>query len=574
MQPTTRMKSSTNWMTLRFYLRRFGPVAAIYVLVTLGTDAFFMADTADYVRSIVARIEGRYDSFWEFGHLFWRPLGWLSFQALKGLLAGFGMTTRVGVIWTLLALNWIAGLICVLALRALFASLRERAWVNDLVTVAFIFAQGFLNNVQIGSSYIPGLACLMVGMYLLLRRPDSNSRFTLTSALAGVMFGCAICFWFLYLWAIPAALLSPLLLWGFKQTRLRQVAVAPLTCTLFVGVAYLLVLGLLGIHTVAGVREWIASASHGNDTKGLTRMVFGLARSFINMGNDGMLFKRFLIGDVYNPVSLWTLLQLSLWKLALFYLCLLTLVVTLLRSLGGRRTLALLAFGSLPIVCFAILFDGGAVERYLPLYPFVFVALAYGLCSDRLWKPANYVMLAFIVAATATNLIAMSKWALSRQQDAVVARTAELEPRLKPQSKVFTVTWLDELVNFNRSFPFHPINVRSNLLVNSLVTPGTTQVEHWREEFAKQTLTIWRNGGDVWVSKQVLWERPPSTLNWVEGDDKRISWKDFPAFFSRLELTTPTGNEDGFLLVPPSPPNQQILEEAQAKTKKLITRTG
>jgi hypothetical protein len=555
------IKPVTHHTTFPLWLSRFGPVLFLYVVATLGTDAITMADTADYVSSIVKRLSGGYGAFWEFGHLFWRPTGWATFEAIKGVLTSrFGFDTRIGVIWTLLALNWIAGLICVVALRAILANLGERRWVNNVITIAFIFTHGFLTNAQVGASYIPGLAFLLVGMLLLVRNPDTFTGFDWRSALAGAMFGCAICFWFLYLWAVPAALLSPVLLWGARPRRLRQVAVAALACALFVALAYLLVLGHLGIYTIAGIKEWIASASHGNDTTGLTRLVFGLARSFINMGNDGMMFKRFLIGDVYNPVSFWMLIQLSLWKLVLFYVFLLTLVVTLLRSPDGRRPLALLAFGSLPIICFALLFfDSGSVERYLPLYPFVFVALAYALRSDHLWEPAKYVMLAFIVAATVTNVMAMSKWTLGRQQDAVVARIAELEPLLRPQSKVSTVTWVDDLVNFNRSFPFHPVNVRSNLLVNSLVTPGTTQVEHWREEFAMQTLTIWRNGGDVWVSKQVLLERPPATLNWVEGDDKNVSWTDFYNYFSPLESGRSVGGVDGFMLLLPSEKNRQIL---------------
>ena len=48
-------------------------------------------------------------------------------------------------------------------------------------------------------------------------------------------------------------------------------------------------------------------------------LIFGFARSFINMGDDGILFKRFLLHDPYNPVSLFDLLRLSLFKYLLFY---------------------------------------------------------------------------------------------------------------------------------------------------------------------------------------------------------------------------------------------------------------
>ena len=55
---------------------------------------------------------------------------------------------------------------------------------------------------------------------------------------------------------------------------------------------------------------WISTASHGVDhIRGVSRAVFGFARSFVNMGRDGLLYKRFLLHDPYNPVSFGQLFQ-------------------------------------------------------------------------------------------------------------------------------------------------------------------------------------------------------------------------------------------------------------------------
>jgi hypothetical protein len=321
------------------------------------------------------------------------------------------------------------------------------------------------------------------------------------------------------------------------------------------------VIGVLGIHSFAAFKAWMTAASHDTDIKGITRMVFGFARSFIYMGNDGVLFKRYLLGDPFNQVTLLDLLRLSLWKLVLFYLLLLALCIALIRSSAGRRILGLLIINSVPVILFAISFDGGAIERYLPLYPAMFLALALCLCSERSWMFVKYVVLAFVAAVIVTNAVAMAKPVLDRRQELTASRINDVLQRWKPESRLITVTWQDELVNFSRSFPFHPLNQAGNLRIGALVTPGTTLAADWRKGFASQTLETWNRDGDMWVSRRVLSPRPRPEWNWAEGDEKRVSWPDFHSFFSQMELGESVGGDDGFILVPLSPKNRQFLEQ-------------
>src|SRR5262249_4514379 len=136
---------------------------------------------------------------------------------------------------------------------------------------------------------------------------------------------------------------------------------------------------LQGIYTPHGFIQWMSASSHGITTGGFTRMVFGFARSFVNMGNDGVMFKRFLLHDPFNPVSLLDLVRVSLGKFLLFYLVLAILLVALLRTAQGRRFLAFLSLTALPVVTFAGFWQGGDMERYFPLYPAIFLSLAYAL---------------------------------------------------------------------------------------------------------------------------------------------------------------------------------------------------
>ncbi len=537
-------------------------VLAVYILTTLFTNAYFMADTYDYVDSIVAFAAGRYYDFWEFGHLFWRPLGWVLYVLCKPLTNFVvGGEVRLNVTLILVVISWLAGLLSVGALHGIISRFSRRAWITTLVTIGFIFSHGFLNFAQTGSSYIPGLSMLLLGLYILARRGDNVGNEFMTGALAGLALAGSVCLWFPYVLAMPGALASPLFFFGFERRRWRLILLTAIAAGVFVAVAYALVaIGALGIHTSAGFKAWMSAASHDTDIRGVTRMVFGFARSFIYLGNDGILFKRYLLSDPFNPVTFFDLLRLSLWKLALFYLFIAGLAISLLRSSLGKRMVGLLILSGAPVILFAIAFDGGAIERYLPLYPAVFIGLSGSLGSDHHMKLPKYLAIAFIAAVISTNVAAMAKPVLNRQQEVTAARISDVRKRLKPNSRLLVVTWQDELINFSRSFPFHPLNRAGNLRIGALVTPGTTLAADWRQGFASQTQETWSRGGDMWISRRALSPSPRSEWNWTEGDDKRVSWPEFQELFSQLDLGESVGGEDGFVLIPPTAKNKELLD--------------
>lgn len=551
---------------LKDWLRRYGLVLAVYLLVTWFTNADFMGDTIDYVSSIILMRQGEDRSLWEFAHLLWRPFGWVFSLLMTPLTRLFvGDNEYANVTLQLLIVSWLAGLLMVFLSYRLIKFLTNQEWVANVVTIAMIFSQGFLVHAQSGAAYVPGLALLSLGIYILVRHGDEPVRPVLVALLAGAALAGSICFWVTYVLAVPAALLSPLFVLGFDKKRLRIVVITGVICAGLTGLAYVFALSQLGIYTFSGFRSWMAASAEAAyiPRGGLPRMIFSFARAFISMGNDGMILKRFLSQDPFNPVSLSEVLRLSLWKVALFYVFLAAMTINLLRVRVGRQVLGLLIIGMIPTMALALILEGGAVDRYLPVYPFIFLSLAYSLSNSRSLRGLNIAAMVFFVATAITNLSVLATPVLDRQQQVTAARIRDLQPRLKPESLLLTANLRDDLVNFNRSFPLHPINLdrEHRLHVGSIIAPGAENVSRWRKEFASSALNAWKNGGDVWLSRRVLSPKPHSEWGWVESDDPRVSWTDIYTFFSQFEMGQSLGGEDGFVLLLPSPQNEKILKD-------------
>ena len=544
-------------------------VAALYVSASALTNAHFMADSGGYVVSILAyaglneysvenptandfRAE---NSFWDFGHLLWRPLGLVLFKVFRPVSSlVIGPDPAQNMMFLLMAVNFLAGLVGAVLLYLLIDSIAGHGWLAVFVTACFIFANGFLNFTQTGSSYIAALGLLIASLYLLLK---DKGDLSLGHAIAGGL-ACAgsVTLWFPFVLVVPATLLAPLVLFGADRPR-RATIYAAATFLIATGGAFLIVMIAVGVHSVADFKEWVAASSHGVRQSGLPRMVFGFARSFIHLGNDGVLFKRFLLHDSLNPVSAVDLVRFSLWKLMLFYLAAAAVVLGLLIS-SVRRMLVLLLLTAVPLIAFAIKFDGGAVERYLPLYPVIFISLAWVLAHSRPWV-LKVVPVLFFCVAIFVNSSVMARFVLDRQKRQTSERVTAIVPKLKPNSWLVTTHLQDDLVNFQASFPFEPINRHNIYHVYPLVVLNSDQASKWREEFAENTLKAWEKGGDAWLSSRLLSARPEPHWNWVEGDDPRVKWDDVYKFFAQLHTGEVAGGADGFVLLEKSDANVQFL---------------
>jgi hypothetical protein len=549
------ISSAARFSALRFYL----PAIILYVGATYFTDAFFMADTVHYSNLIINAMAPN------FGHVLWLLLGRLVWRAMSAVTVG--LNDRGPLIAMLIAINWVAGLACVVLVYDLAMRFSRRIWMALLVTTVFLLSEGFLNFVHTGCAYVPGLAFFFLGLWLLFRQ-EASEVYSFTGAIAaGIAFTISIGLWFPYALAVPGAMVSTLLLFGWDARRLRSALCAFLVFTVTAAVFYSSAAAAQGIYGPRSFLVWMSESSHGLIAGGFSRMVFGLPRSFINMAKDGVLFKRFLLHDPYNSVSLLELVRASLGKVLIFYLLLMLSAGALFKSDQGKRFLAFLVVSGLPVMTFAWFWQGGDMERYLPIYPAIFLCFSYLLSEPSSKFNVRYVVTAFAMLLLFANGVALSKNAAENRQAEAVARIGEMQRIWKPQSRIATVLSLDAVNAFYWNYPFNPINLTGILsqprgelpIVFEVVEINGPDTPRWRELFAAQTMAVWRRGGDLWLSKEAFSPRPRVDSGWAEGDDPRVSWHDVEQFFLRFEVGQSVGGEDGFFLLPPTQQNRERL---------------
>lgn len=286
-------------------------------------------------------------------------------------------------------------------------------------------------------------------------------------------------------------------------------------------------------------------------------------RAFFNLGNDGMILKRFVFKDPYAPVSLSDLIRLSLWKLAIVYLALFALLVQLWLSREKGWLLAL-AITSAPALFFIlVLFEPSGHERYFAIFTVLFLAAASVIGGDvhrpkRILQGMLALLLIALVPANAKSYFELRR---SAEMTAALNRIQGLRQVLTPHSIVVVLSFRDGLSQYLERFPFDPA-VAKFPPVHTLIEAGTLRTLHWRMEFAQRALDSWEAGGDVWISRRLFASRPLPQWNWVEDDDRRVHWTDIPAFFGHAATDMVISGDDGFVRLAHTESNRQWLSGA------------
>jgi hypothetical protein len=198
-------------------------------------------------------------------------------------------------------------------------------------------------------------------------------------------------------------------------------------------------------------------------------------------------------------------------------------------------------------MCAVLLFEPGSPERYFPAYPFLIMAASQVLRDARASRHAAQIAVAaFLVTMIVTNTYYMYRPRIDQEDLIAKRRVAGLKAAgLRERSLVAILSNQDSIEQLlNRSpadYAGHP-----SFRLYGVIEPGTLQVVNWQQAFAREAVEAWSRNADVWVSKW-LWEAQPNPdANWVEGDDARIAWREFPSFFRTFETEGESGGAGGF----------------------------
>jgi hypothetical protein len=159
----------------------------------------------------------------------------------------------------------------------------------------------------------------------------------------------------------------------------------------------------------------------------------------------------------------------------------------------------------------------------------------------------------FLLSMVVTNVWYMNRVRIGREDAAAIARLSPLRSRMKPGSLVTILSNQDELETILNRNPFDPINRPTPFRLYDAIEPATARIAVWRSQFAAEAFAAWSRGGEVWISQRLRAPVPLPAWNWVEGDDKRISWREIAAFFVPLREDAEAGGPDGFVRLAPDP---------------------
>ncbi len=522
-------------------------------------------DTLRYANDALLHAKGLPGQFWEFGHLLWRPWGYLGYLICGPFFqTHFGdndlqATTRFFVI---------TNLACAVGSVILLWHLLRRlttSYVATLVTLAFCGANSFIGFASLGSAYVPALFFETFSLWLLSRPPSFHN--SIDSYLAGVSYAISVMLWFPFVFVALGVGLSAYLWEENGQLSVLRARALRLFQAFCLTMAVGFLGGALGYGIMQGrsVRQWIADSDNGwSQSLNLVRSLTGIPRSLFELSSDTVLLKRWFFHDPYHPVSLQQLAGALLVKLILFYVGIGGLLYLLGRLRIARRMLVVFCAAAIPLLFFAVfVFEPGSTSRYLPVLPFLYLAAAVALHRSSRGTPAYWAVVILLTSVVILNLITLG-WGRTAAIASVREQKGQLQAALTGPADVYIATLHEPFYYVPISRPLDHSLYSQSFVVKDLIELASNRLPHWRSKFASATLADWQNNRDVWVATSLLSPMPPSDSSWVEGDDRRVSWKDIHNLFQQVQIDRTESGPSGFSHIARNGTNRLLFQALMA----------
>ncbi len=493
----------------------------------------------------------------EFGHLLWRPLAVVAtmiahtvterLMHLEPSLAPLAALMALSTIFT-----WFAALLLYRIARVLAGSAAAAA----AVALLFLTANAVLLHMRSGFAYVPGVAFDLLAVSLMVAPPSwLVPRLRLRALFAGCALAVSICLWTPELFAV-AGLIALAFLW--EKDR-RFAVEAALWMALAVGGTFAAAILINRFYSWREIADWIRNSSHGvAQTHKVLRLATGLPRSLIAIQDEALLLKRLYFHDPYAPVTGMRILTGAAWKPPLFALAMGALAWTLVKTEEGRRLLIANLCGWIPLIIFAVtVFESGAPERFSPAFALLFPAVAYAAKSLSWRSAAHWVLGIFLAAMVVVNLSSTSAAVWEARDRTSLERLEAYHRVWRPADVLVLLSPRDPIWRFHRVYPFHPLS-RAPFRFADAFEPANVHTPLFRQEFARAALAAWQNGGEVWITRRVMAERPQPEWEWVEGDNG-ARWQELSAYYRQFATDAAIGGDDGFVRVAESPEDRLLL---------------
>jgi hypothetical protein len=286
------------------------------------------------------------------------------------------------------------------------------------------------------------------------------------------------------------------------------------------------------------------------------------------MDRLGLVAKRYLIHDPYNPTTLGDVARAGLFRLAALYALLGAMAVALVVRPSGRRALGLLAVTAIPVVGLAVKWQGGDLERYLAMFPALFLAIAVTLSMLRP-RARTVAAVAVALVVVALNIPAISRAKRNEECATLTARVGSVPRERARPTLMFTPHELDEISTYRNRCPDAELLKEATApRVLGFVMANNDLAAQWRNELARRADSVWAEGGHVWISRRAFVAAPPRSWKWAEGDDPRLHWKEFGEYFAQVDVGPPEGGEDGFVELLPTRRTREAVERLRTVTSR------
>ena len=547
-------------------------VLGVYLVTLLLIRPEDYSDTFNYAKHIVdqhylpAQPQG--SAFWDFGHVLWRPMGYMVWSPFRGVLAkAFGGDELLAAGAVLISLSIVGGLTGAVFLFLLAARTTRSPAAAAIATVGYLSTNAILHYQLTGMSYVAGLACQIAGLYYLHRSITERRLGFARGIAAGLPLGLSVVVWFPYVLSLPGIFCYALLVRegddipDFRRRAALLVGLAAGAAAV-VMVVYGCAMAAGHFTSVASVSNWIARSRYDKlPNRGVLRMLGSIPRGFFSLGQGSTAWKRMLFEHrILSPVDL---IRTGIWKVALVYLALAASVHALWRSVWGRRLLVCLFVTALPIAIFAaFLFEATPPERYMAAFPLLFLGFAWIMADPGAGRIVRFALAAFFACTLAVNVTALLRFREPAEFESARIELRALNDRIAPHDCIVVLSLQDPVVRLVEARPFSPSS-RIRFQYFSPVPWGSAHPESWRRVVAERVETAWKNGGRAWLANRFLADLPDPAWGWVEGDDRRIRWSDFHLFFERLDLGNAFGGTDGFSEILPTERNRLVFDSSQ-----------